>query len=1451
MKRTFPKWLSLVLAMIVLFTSLPFSLFAVGSVSDYDSFIEKLEQLEIYAQEYAAIHLRDPGELVLNFIRTGVERYQDDNWETLAGKEIVGFTAYVKDKDAEAEKATDGSNTCVKDVMALRDIDISDFKLPNGNNVDFGHMFGCMNISYINPGSADLSGWAGDLCDLLDYCVNQTTVPTGTIDEMAEYIREECFGVDASGAFGWDDFWGDMDAYYLVNEYKKGNGSFSSLMKAYFTANLDDTDRTVYFMNNRFGVEDSQAAVRRALYEAYSADLTIKVLESKRGLSSYAALREACCYALADYVYSQAKGLLKESVGSDTTMDNEYYSVFSTESSILAPGISQDIKYAQTADGKQIVYYVATVDVNRDDVSIMVNYKDNKPPVPGEHIGLQRVEDQVAALIKNNQDKENFYPIVATNGAGYNISNGTPSGLVVMQGVEYYPVGKPGFFAILKDGTAMIGTEADYNEHKAEIMEGIAAFGAVLVKDGKMNVTKSANYTSSRASRTAIGIKADGSVVMMVLDGRQLPFSAGGAMEEIAQIMLDAGCVQAVNLDGGGSTTYMSKPAGSDKIEVVNRPSDGYARSVATSLVAVSTAKSSNEFDHAIISSPYNYITAGTSMKISVTGVSNTGNAAALPAGSYWKVSNESIGTIAADGTFTSKANGEVTVSYVTADGESVGDVTIYVVVPDSLSMETNTMTAIYGEPATLPVIATYRGNRVCVKDSDFFTALVFGSMDNMLPTDGLTFTIPEGSNYRSIMAGAILLANQNLMAYLTVNLYSADETIFDFDNATQGNRKFAWNREVSNTHTLDDLLYRIVDPDAPIEIDYSFALDMTSFELPLILEPMIGLLPDTDASNKTPWQLLLEMAERVCTQTSVTIRAEFSKDLIVDISEMQVFNDFFEMEYAEIDENNVLTIKFRWIKQTSAIDPTTANSLCLLNGIKATVKDTKNFFNNELIITNNGNVTYDIYLGASSLYSFVTNPDNDAQNKFGLYPYTHDPSCRPGTEHETGGRFSNEYIDFADSYVLNSEVRQGWYEEGTDYYFYVNNGPVTGIQLVPDRKDATQMRFYEFDENGKLVSTQGVNGLIELDGDLYYAVLGVAQTGWQQINNKDYYFHPDTGKAVDGVFTIREKMNPAVGEGKYTPMVNYTYTFVNHVLVLGDWKYDTNIGGNDGKYHTGWRYRWAGDWKDGWFEVEGEWYFATKNYPNMTSTGYAYIMKQDAVDSTQLQYHLMNKNEKGALNKEFTGAYQVSAGKYSFLQNGVRMTVSNRLYKGDDGYYYYSDGTGYILTNTSKYIVADWTNGHPITPNKTYYFDEYGRLQDKLFSENIIQNMTNAELSIEIIGSVLTVNHTTACKVGYLKDGKYVALEAMDNAYGDGYNYAVPSGATKVVIAINGDVNCDGALTAEDAAILKNVLLEEPHEMTAAGELAADVNGDGKFTALDLALLNAAAKNSSFKLGW
>ena len=82
---------------------LPTALFAASeedSVTNYPDFLAELKQLEVYAADYCAMHSsKSAGELVLNFIRTGVDRYLDGNWSTLAGAEITDFTAYVEKMD--------------------------------------------------------------------------------------------------------------------------------------------------------------------------------------------------------------------------------------------------------------------------------------------------------------------------------------------------------------------------------------------------------------------------------------------------------------------------------------------------------------------------------------------------------------------------------------------------------------------------------------------------------------------------------------------------------------------------------------------------------------------------------------------------------------------------------------------------------------------------------------------------------------------------------------------------------------------------------------------------------------------------------------------------------------------------------------------------------------------------------------------------------------------------------------------------------------------------------------------------------------------------------------------------------------------------------------------------------------------------------------------------------
>lgn len=119
--------------------------------------------------------------------------------------------------------------------------------------------------------------------------------------------------------------------------------------------------------------------------------------------------------------------------------------------------------------------------------------------------------------------------------------------------------------------------------------------GPVLVKDGKTIINflmeddvYMANFElfpddifhkTTRQPRTAIGRTADGKVVLMVVDGRNSGVSEGVVLTDLARLMRGVGCVDVMNLDGGGSSVFC---AGQD-LTILNRPSSsGAERAVLT-----------------------------------------------------------------------------------------------------------------------------------------------------------------------------------------------------------------------------------------------------------------------------------------------------------------------------------------------------------------------------------------------------------------------------------------------------------------------------------------------------------------------------------------------------------------------------------------------------------------------------------------------------------------------------------------------------------------------------------------------------------------------------------------------------------------------------------------------------------------------------------------------------
>ena len=874
-------------------------------------------------------------------------------------------------------------------------------------------------------------------------------------------------------------------------------------------------------------------------------------------------------------------------------------------------------------------------------------------------------------------------------------------------------------------------------------------------------------------------------------------------------------------------------------------------------------------------------------MQFTATGVSNTGNAAPIPAGAYWRVSDNSLGYIEPDGKFTATAHGDITVEYV-IDGEVVGSKVIHIVVPDDIKFVEDRITAVYGVPKTIGVTVWYQGNPVAFTPLvDAFVFFNYEFDQNGQPIlyfesnagyiNGLEFVGNDSKKVRTAPVYAALIVGNTIIATQSaISLYYADEATFDFENATQGNNKLAWNREIENAKTTDNQLYRISDPNSPVEIEYTFALDMTAIDFPAHLEPLKEMLP-TQQEGATAWTYLLQLAERVCTQTNVTIRAEFSQELNVDISGLKIVNDYFALTSATIDANNVLTVVCNWKNQSQPIPADTANPLCILSGIKATVKDTAAYFNNEILVANNGTVTYDIYLAASSLYSFASDVEN--QKKYGLYPYIHEDDCRSdfsdaegdeigATNNDKGAHFSGQYMDFADIYVINNEIRQGWHEEENNYYYYKDNEPLTGVQLVPDRHNAAQDRFYEFDETGKLLSEDGTTGLIIFNDNLYYAVLGVAQTGWQQLDGDNYYFHPDTGKALNGVQKIKENIysDPKLA---YHGSREYTYTFVDYVLVEGEMIYESATD-SKGNRMTGYRYRWAGDWAKGcWFEYQGNTYHVTKNIPYFVTTGYGHYIPaygEEHGNANDQGCYLFD--EKGALQKNYTGPAVAKDSTISLFKNGVLYNAGFckdecklGLLQGSDGYYYFLkdrwNASDFVVN--VEYEVEDSDKNGINIPSGTYTFDEYGRLSTALISNSIISNTAGA--TVEIIGSVMTVTHTKACKVAYKNaEGEYVILDAMVNPYqtasaGDAieYNFAIPTDAKEVKIMLLGDVTGNGTADTDDVSAIYATILGKDNALDESDALImaiADVNGDGKLTTADVALLNAA-KLGKIELEW
>ena len=311
------------------------------------------------------------------------------------------------------------------------------------------------------------------------------------------------------------------------------------------------------------------------------------------------------------------------------------------------------------------------------------------------------------------------------------------------------------------DRITLTTTCADEALSKAQWAGGV---GDIMVKDGKMTDTSSWTYTSDgRQPRTALGMKADGTLVVYAVDGRQTDYSIGLSQKDLADEMLKQGCVWAVNLDGGGSTAISVWAPGESGPAVHNLPSDGKARSCATYLLLVTDDKGDGKASRLAMKEDGLVLLTGTSVTLPETVAVDSGLNVLTESTEDVTVTSQGLGTIE-NGVYT--AGSRAGTDTLTLKSRTLGvEGTAQIHVVDSLTSLTvsregstgalTSLTLKPGETVQLAVTGSYWG-RTALRDWSAVTWSVTGNVGTVDANGLFTASMDGGSGTITATAGGV-----------------------------------------------------------------------------------------------------------------------------------------------------------------------------------------------------------------------------------------------------------------------------------------------------------------------------------------------------------------------------------------------------------------------------------------------------------------------------------------------------------------------------------------------------------------------------------------------------------------------------------------------------------------------------------------------------------------------
>ena len=184
-------------------------------------------------------------------------------------------------------------------------------------------------------------------------------------------------------------------------------------------------------------------------------------------------------------------------------------------------------------------------------------------------------------LITTSDFGKKYNAAVALNGSFFNVKNGGSVNYLKINDVvidtSELSAGRLGqrqtaAVAIDKKGRLhIVAFDAANNWGKEIGFPDVLATGPLLLMHGESLKLSDEKFNTARHPRTAAGVRKDGTAILLTVDGRNAN-AQGADMWELQKIMRWLGCVSAVNLDGGGSTTLWIR--GFPDNGVVNYPCD-------------------------------------------------------------------------------------------------------------------------------------------------------------------------------------------------------------------------------------------------------------------------------------------------------------------------------------------------------------------------------------------------------------------------------------------------------------------------------------------------------------------------------------------------------------------------------------------------------------------------------------------------------------------------------------------------------------------------------------------------------------------------------------------------------------------------------------------------------------------------------------------------------------